>query len=164
MSVTHPEYDCLYCDTQTTNPVGAYCSEECKYRDKGSTALSEIERDHRYCSSCYRIRKSIFRPSEHPRFRKKAKLIRESFVGYEYPTENVERGDFGLECMCGNISHSHPDEILRSQEPYSWYLFLLFDHLQEKGAIEQSFDLIRFLEVYWDRGDFEIAIGRALYE
>lgn len=142
-----------------------YCSVNCLFKKKGTDALRNVEQDHRFCSSCYRIRKEIYRPDESvtPDFRRKPKLIRDAFVGFEHHTEHVEMGPYGLECECGTVGSRTSEDLYRNSEAFEWWLKLVFDQLNEEGQLEQSFDLEIFVDRLWKHDNLERAVGEALY-
>lgn len=138
-----------------------YCSPACERADD---LLSTICHDHRFCSICFRPRKTVHRPadSESPKLRKKSLVVREAFVGFEEHTEFVERGPYGLECDCGGMDHADRDEFLRSGTPYEFWLKLATDQLRAEGAVDYHFDLATFCDHVWAADDFGVAVGKAL--
>jgi len=123
MSTTQSSYGtCRYCSSDRTpaNAVDQFCSLACKHRDLGAKALRNIEHDHRFCSSCYKPLNVVFRPAdrESPKLRKKALVIRESFIGFQDVTEFAQIGNYGLECECGNCQHNHAERMPRGVKTY----------------------------------------------
>jgi len=155
---SHPE-----CNTEHSR-TGSYCSPECRTKHKGRKALLNIKHDHRFCSTCYKPLKVVYRPDDRdtPELRKKALIIRESFTGFQDYTEHVEHGNFGIECSCGNVDHYHSEELLRDNEGYEWYLKLVFQKFRAEGQIDSEFDIECFCNTYWETGDFELSVGRSL--
>ena len=157
---------CAHCgdDHPVETGVGSYCSTDCRERARGASALRNIEHDHRFCSTCYKPLKVVFRPAdrESPKLRKKALVIRESFVGFQDFTEFAESGDFGLECSCGNVDHYHHEPDFRDGEPYEWYLKLAITKFRQEGQTDDRFDLETFADEFWTTDDLELAVGRAL--
>lgn len=143
---------------------GSYCSGECADRDDAASVLQHLEQAHTFCVSCFKPRKVVYRPDEAstPELRKKAFIIRESFVGFETLTEFSEAGPYGIECSCGAINHDLAVDLCRDGEPYEWFLQLAIDHFRELGEWDYEFDIEEFCEVFWRSDDFELAIGRAL--
>jgi hypothetical protein len=143
---------------------GGYCSEDCKIRAKATDVLDTIQSDHRFCSSCYRPIKTVFRPDDNvtPELRKKALLIRESFIGFEDLTRYAEQGSYGVECTCGNLQHYHAEELLRDGAPYEWFLKLSIERLANEGQFEYTFAIDEFCNAFWETEDFEYALGEAV--
>jgi len=186
VSVSHPclmsisvreatRYECARdgCDGQFTEPkavAGSYCSSVCRDRERGENLLQDLAYDHRFCGSCFKPRKVVYRPDAYdvPKLRDKAVLIRESFVGFEELTEFAGMGPHGIECECGNIDHFHAEDLFRQGEPYEWYLKLAVTKLREEGRHEYEFDIQTFADELWHDGDtdagadFALAIGRAI--
>lgn len=172
MSVTRPQTRHFECDGpgcseefDTASAVaGSYCSPACRDRDTGQSLLAHIGQDHRFCASCYRPRKVVYRPddADAPELRKKALLVRESFVGFETVTEFADRGPYGIECQCGTVDHDHSEPVVRDGEPYEWWLARAVGQLRAEGQVEYEFDVATFADAYWNGADIELAVGRAL--
>jgi len=165
VSLRNYQGTCLHCSQEFEfNENRDYCSEECEIADRGQGLLNQIENDHRFCGSCYKPIKTVYRPADEttPELRKKALVIRESFVGFEDLTEHAEKGQYGIECSCGNISHYHAEELLRDGEPYEWFLKLSVETFREEGQREDTFCIETFCNVYWETEQFAYAIGKAL--
>lgn len=105
--------------TEGTAIRSRFCSLDCFYRDKGRTALNQIESDHRFCATCFRQVKTTSEPSEDWTDRGASPMdaalangavlanadgeitldatecsdarptATDSAVGYQYPTENT---------------------------------------------------------------------------
>jgi len=154
------------CDARfsQSGAVGSYCSVECQARDRGETVLNHLARDHRFCGSCYRPRKVVYRPDESdvPDLRKKALLIRESFVGFETLTEFAEGGPYGIECNCGTTDHRTAEHLFRAGEPWEWWLARAVDQLADNGVWEYRLDAAALADAVWRTDDLALAVGRAL--
>lgn len=147
---------------------GSYCSQACADRDCGQTVLDHLRQDHRFCSTCLRPRKVVYRPadSETPALRRKALIVREAFIGFEDLTQWSDMGPHGIECQCGSLDHHTPDDWLRSGEPWEWWLARAVDQLRREGQWEYCLDAANLAEETWDGGDQDVdlalALGRAL--
>lgn len=151
--------------TELVTPAnGVYCDEECRLTHKGEKLLRNIEQDHRFCATCYKPLRVVYRPAEGeaPSLRKKALLIRESFIGFQDLTEHAESGDYGVECDCGNIQHYHSEPTLRNGEPYEHFLNLAIDRLRNEGQFEYTFDTEAFSSTLDESDHFEYAVGVAI--
>jgi len=158
-------YRCAYCDDEIEHTVaGSYCSERCHTAHKGQKALNNIRHDHRFCSTCFRPLKVVYRPDDAdcPELRKKALIIRESFQGFQDFTEHAESGNHGIECVCGNVDHYHSEDTLREGEPFEWFLKLAFETFRKEGQVDYTFDTETFADQYWQHNDFEHAVGAAI--
>ncbi len=168
MSSTRSQfYECSHPEcTEDHSRTASYCSPECRLKHKGRKALRNIKHDHRFCSTCYKPLKVVYRPadSKTPKLRKKALIIREAFAGFQDFTEFAESGDYGLECDCGNVDHYHSEPDFRDQESYEWWLKLVFETFKKEGQQDDSFDIETFCDSYFETDDFELALGRALHE
>lgn len=143
---------------------GSYCSTECRDRATGDRVLGHLRQDHRFCGSCYRPRKTVYRPadSEVEKLRSKALIIRESFVGFEELTEFVSEGPYGIECNCGTIAHRDSEPLFRDGEPYEWWLARAVEQLREEGVWEYDLDVATFADALWAGDDLALAVGRAV--
>lgn len=167
---TRPEsFDCSHddCDGEFLKPnavAGSFCSTDCRDRDRGASLLNHLEQDHRFCGSCYRPRKTVYRPkgATCPELRKKALVIRESFVGFEELTEFSSKGPYGIECRCGTISHDAAELLFRDGEPWEWWLSRAIDQLREEGQHDRHLDAAALADAYWETDDLALAVGRAL--
>jgi hypothetical protein len=93
-------------------------------------------------------------------------LVREAFVGFEYPTEHLEYDAGRQHCRCGTIDHGDELEELRSVEGgvVLTNLFRCLFHLHASGAIDESPDLPRLFDGFRESGgDLDYAVGQALY-
>lgn len=144
--------------------AGSYCSRRCADRDRGEAVLAHLERDHRFCSSCYRPHKVVYRPadSETPQLRSKALVIRESFVGFETLTEHAESAAYGIECECGAVGHRTVEGLCREGAPYEWYLALAVRQLRAEGEWDYQLDIATFADAIWEGAALPVAVGRAL--
>lgn len=164
-----PEYPCEYggCDdtrTREDSVEGSYCSQNCADADRGETFLKRLAQDHRFCSGCYRPRKTVFRPPdrESPKLRTKGLVIREAFVGFEELTEHATEGAYGIECRCSAVNHDIDDPDLREGSPYEWWLKRAADQLRSEGQDFGPLSIATFADALWDGVDFAVAVGRAL--
>jgi len=164
-----PTVRCQYSDCHEHGPEweftdGQYCSTEHAVRDDGHEVLSTLARDHRFCGSCYRPQKVVYRPpdTESPKLRTKALVVRESFVGYEELTEHAEQGAYGIECSCGSVGHGDPETLCRNGSPYEWFLKCAVRQLRSEGTWDYHFDIETFADASWGDDDLELAVGRAL--
>lgn len=159
------ETECHQCgNTYEYGYDGQYCSQECFLASKGEKALNNIRHDHRFCSTCYRPLKVVYRPDDQdtPELRKKALVIRESFAGFQDFTEYAESGAHGLECVCGNVDHYHSEGFIRDSEPYEWFLKLAIAKFRDEGQVDYTFDITEFSNAYWETDNFEYAVGKAI--
>ena len=158
-------YECSHpdCDNDHSR-TASYCSEDCRLKHKGRKLLRNVKHDHRFCSTCFKPLKIVYRPedSKTPKLRKKALIIRESFVGFQDFTEHVEHGDYGIECSCGNVDHYHSEPDFRDSEGYEWWLRLVIETFNKEGQLDADFDLETFADTFWQTDDFELAVGKAL--
>lgn len=152
---------CLERATEYGMVAGSYCSQECHARATGSDFLEVVRRDHRFCWSCLRRRKEIERPTDEF-LRGRDRHAAEAIVGYEYATEHVDEGDWGLECRCGAVDHDVPEYDRRDGVPWYWLLFLIGERLVEDGHRESGMHLPTLLELHYQTDDLELAVGAAL--
>lgn len=155
------------CDHRFTEPeavAGSYCSTECRDRARGEGALVRIRRDHRFCGSCYRPRKTVYRPDDAdvPDLRRKALIIRESFVGFEDLSEFAALGPHGVECACGTTDHTTEEQLFRDGEPWHWWLSAAIQQLREEGFWEYECDAATLADAFWREQDLALAVGKAL--
>ena len=156
----HPD-----CESErTSSQYGSFCSDRCKTRHVGLKALRNIKHDHRFCATCYKPLKTIYRPAdrESAKLRTKAVIIRDSFVGYQELTEFAKRGGYGLECSCGNVGHYHTEQAFQEGEPYEWFLKLAFEKFRKEGQIDDRFCIETFCNEFWRSEDLEFSVGKAL--
>lgn len=123
-----------------------YCSKACYYRFKGANVLEEIQRDHKFCATCFRQIKTVARPDgvevrtdpvEHEAAVNEEKNL---FIGWQYATKHMEVAEDDLggintnpeghdrliapsqvdftrwSCICGNVDPSNRDEIIEAVE------------------------------------------------
>lgn len=150
---------------------GAYCSADCYYREKGRKALKNLEKDHRYCRTCFAKVKDLEKPDDDaPDF----------VVGYQYGTaaatdacreydsdsENLrplvkER----LGCRCGTTDLRDFDETLATTDLQTT-LINLVAALRQKHREDKvpRLDYRRLWDAYGDTADLEYSVGVALYE
>lgn len=172
MASTHAEQStvgCQYSGCDARGPEwkftdGEYCSTKHKHQAKGERLLRHLAQDHRFCGSCYRPRKTVYRPDDAdcPSLRKKALLVREAFVGFETLTEFSEKGPHGIECACGTTD-SHTEELVfRDGEPWEWWLAAAAAQLRREGQHDQTLDAAELADAYWQHDDLALAVGTAL--
>lgn len=155
-----PECDASYA---IPNAVGGYCSDECAARHRGRKLLRHIRQDHRFCTSCWRPRKTVERPTAHAR-RGLGPITDECLVGYEDATRHVEHGPYGLECECAAVSHDIEGWDRRAEGPYHWHLAEIVAQIDAEGQRDIDFDLAVFADAYWETDDLELAVGRAIQD
>lgn len=141
--------------------AGSYCSQACADRGTGRDFLRSIRGDHRFCWSCLRTVKEVERPTDEAR-RGLGPITDECLVGYEYLTEHADVGEHGVECRCGAVGHDLDFWLRREDGPWQWYLMLVVETTREEGQHDYHFDLATFADEFWETGDFELAVGRAL--
>jgi hypothetical protein len=155
------------CDTEFVDGAavqGSYCSQDCADRETGAGLLRALAHDHRFCASCYRPRKVVYRPAdaECEQLRKKALVVRESFVGFQHLTEYADVGEHGVECSCGAVDHRASIDLCRDGEAYEWWLKRAVEQLRREGKFDYRFDIQTFADRLWDGDDIELAVGRAI--
>lgn len=160
------QFDCSFadCDQQRTkhsSVAGSFCSEECAARHEGRKFLNQVRTDHRFCWSCFRARKEIERPTDEAR-RNLDPICDQALVGFEYHSEHVEMGPYGLECECGAVDHDVEEWDRRDEAPYHWYLYRVSQQLVAEGQREDAIDLETFADALWETDDLELAVGLAL--
>ena len=169
IAITQPEqYTCEHrdCNEEVPEPNlvrGQYCSLACADRADGQTVIDHLRRDHRFCATCLRPRKVVYRPADRDveSLRRKALLIRESFVGFEELTEFAELGEHGIECECGAIAHDTP-LLDRDGGPWEWWLARAVEQLRHEGQWEYRVDVPTLADAAWETDDLELAVGHAL--
>ncbi|WP_436933675.1 hypothetical protein [Halovenus marina] len=164
--VPEQRYECALeeCDqerTPSTSIAGSYCSDECAARAAGRALLQDIEQDHRFCWSCFRQRKSIERPTAEAK-RGRGRWTAEAMVGFEYATEHVDMGPYGLECTCGAVDHDLDWTEVRDRTPFHWYLGLASRQLVADGRRDDAVDVAELADQLWLTDDLELSVGRAL--
>lgn len=170
ITITQAErYECSRegCTERFASPEsirGSYCSTACADRDRGQDVIDHLRRDHRFCGTCLRPRKVVYRPADADveDLRRKALLIRESFVGFETLTEHAHMGPHGIECRCGAIDHRGTESWLRDGEPWEWWLLRAVDQLRHEGQWQYRLDIETLANAVWDDQDLPLALGRAL--
>jgi len=153
--------DCDNTRTPSSSVAGSFCSQECAARHRGRAVLRDLRQDHRWCLSCWRERKEIERPTAAAR-RGLGPQTDAALVGYEYTTEHVDRGPYGLECTCGAVDHDIEGWIQHETGPYHWHLKRLVEQTAAEGQHDSEFDLATFADVFWETDDLELALGAAL--
>lgn len=152
---------------------GSYCSAECYFRHRGHKALKNLEKDHRFCRTCFGRVKEIEDPPE-------GLDVPEFVVGYQYGTPRAttaarEYDRDGLPplirqrlgCRCGATDLRKFDPALATVDPEETIGNLVVA-LREKYR-EDKLPLVdhhRLAEAYDpdDPASLEYAVGVALYE
>lgn len=173
------ETECKQCSVPYKHGYnGAYCSADCLYRSKGEGILSDLEDDHKVCSTCFSTLKEIEEPPER---------ATDAAIGIEHPTVKATRADGAphpadvddlgvlrptpsthtpLACECGTIDNAR-DETLERVEGAAVLLNLWGQlcRLFTQGAIDDAPSKKRLLDGLRERGerDWAFAIGYALH-
>lgn len=162
------QYPCEYCESAfdpATSIKDSFCSLDCYHRHRGEQLLRKIRHDHRFCATCYRVRKEIDRPPD-PWLRKRARLIREAVIGFEYPTPNLHHGPGFTYCECGSVDHTTAHEWVRDgniRDSIENCLAVLHQ-LYHEGQLDTQPDKYRLVRTLYDNEcDWALAIGRALF-
>jgi len=169
MSITltrQTTYNCAFADcdetrTESSSVDGSYCSVECAARDTGRQFLRDLRHDHRFCTSCFRQRKEIERPTAAARCGLGVHTDA-ALVGFEYLTEHAAPGVHGIECACGAVNHDIDEEWLRESGAYHWFLKTAAETLVGEGQREDTLDLATLANTLWETDDLELAVGLAL--
>jgi len=165
MSIQSPKpYECRYCGGARSGGT-AFCSEECRIRDRGEKLLRTIKHDHTLCSTCFLQLKEIYRPDPELcySFRTKSEHIKNAFSGFQTLTPNADMGEFGTECQCGNVDHYAEENSIRRVEPYTWNLKIAIEVLKEKGKFpeDETFDIVEFADAFFEN-DLTFSLGKAV--
>lgn len=171
---------------------GSYCSRRCFDADRGESALARIADDHRWCGTCFRPIKEIepppdgvsvtVGPPEHPA-RRDTDLVADVLVGYQYPTEHMERAvdEFGgagdgdarplqrtrWACECGAVDPHDQHDLVRDQQPEQTAaaLWAALARLAKEDTFQQNPDPSRFKTALREYGyDWAGLAGRTLHE
>lgn len=163
---------CAFCDGYR-NPRksvrGSYCSDDCYFRHRGRKALKNLEKDHRFCRTCFAQVKEIEDPPERaPSF----------VVGYQYGTDDAtsaareyDREDASrplvkerLGCRCGATDLWEYDPLLASVD-LERTLVNLWSALRTKHREDKvpSPDHSQLFDAYRETRDLEYAVGVGLY-
>jgi len=184
-SQTEQTYACQQCGEDYPSRAsvgGSFCSERCLYTHRGRKALNTIASDHRWCATCFRQVKTTHRPPDSdlvalniPRH------IRETFVGYQYTTDNATTGVDESEpegnaarrttytrvsCECGAVDTSDQHEVLRGLDPAQTIesLWACLVRLEADGTLQHRPTRDAYIEALRETDlDWTYAIGRALY-
>lgn len=169
--VSAPTYDCSRSDCdkqfqQASAAAGSYCSQRCAALDRGECLLKDLRRDHRFCATCFRARKDVYRPdaADVPALREKAAVVRDAFIGFEDLTAAAAYGDYGVECECGAVGHDHVFETLREQHPWPLHLAAAVVYLREEGRFDHQLDVEEFRRALEAGAELPLALGWALDE
>lgn len=163
--------------------AGSYCSLDCSDRAEAASLLAHIRQDHKYCATCFGVKKDIEPPKPAQSFDKTGsgwvpedadsatiewygqETSEQAAVGFEHLTDRAERGPYGVECVCGAVSHDAVDKSLRADEPWLWHLYTTIAHLrEERDKTEKRVHLVTLADELWDGADLELALGRALHD
>lgn len=151
--------------------AGSYCSHECYYSDRGESALTNLEDDHKYCRSCFARVKDVEEPPEE---------LDDYIVGFQYGTEHARRVSKEYEraptakgilkrrigCACGNTELGEYDAAV-AEADLERTLVSLVDALRDKyheGRLDEKVDWRRLFEAYREHESIEYAVGVGLYE
>lgn len=180
----HSRQTCKTCgDEYNTNYKRGYCSERCYLKKRGQEILDTIRHKHFLCGSCFAVIKDIeHKPEQYDLLERGSALTIEdgekkrvrytqaetekAIIGFQYLTDKADKGEFGTECLCGTVDHYAEEPINREIEPYAWNLNLACETLAEQGHSdleEHGFDLVQFLNTYWESEDLAYAVGQAVY-
>ncbi|AUV81280.1 hypothetical protein C2R22_06045 [Salinigranum rubrum] len=191
---------CGFCDEETDEETAirdSFCSFECFRRYKGRKALNAIESDHTLCATCFRVVKTVEKPPwgtelkvEGPRGRGDEDVKKDCLIGYQYPTEHMEKGLRDLKravvdddsvdrrqvvavpaalrwgCECGNTDPKNRDEILEAVDLEQTIVSLLgcLRTLAAEGTLNSPPSWPQLRDALRDHGrDWELVIGTALY-
>jgi hypothetical protein len=84
---------CSHCDgprDPRASVEGSWCSLECYRIEKGENALAAVEQNHRFCATCFRQKKTVYRPTDEALLDADvAKGIVSIFKGFQDPTEHA---------------------------------------------------------------------------
>lgn len=149
---------------------GSYCSRKCYYRHKGHKALKNVEKDHRFCRTCFaRVKEIEDPPDDAPDF----------VVGYQYgtPAATTAAREYDRDgvarplvkqrigCECGATDLRHWDETLAETDRVSTMINLVAALREKEREDKVPFlDYRRLFTAYRDTGDLEYAVGVGLYE
>lgn len=182
---TQETYTCRHCGgprEAATSVGGSFCSERCLYRHRGEKALRRIASDHRWCATCFRQVKETTRPDDiELQDAGVSKLVRQSFVGFEDPTEHAVEGVDDREhrdnpyrrtaytrtsCECGAVDPNDRHAVLRDLDPEATMqsLWQCLVALEEHGTLQRRPSKPVYIEAIRESNrDWIYAIGRALY-
>jgi hypothetical protein len=182
---TQETYTCRYCDgprEAAASVGGSFCSERCFYRYRGEKALRRITSDHRWCATCFRQLKETTRPDDTElQDAGVSKLIRQSFVGFEDPTEHAVEGVDDREhrdnpyrwteftrtsCECGTVDPTDRHAVLRDLDPKATMqsLWQCLVALEKYGTLQQRPSKPAYIEALRETTrDWTYAVGRALH-
>ena len=165
-TLAHPNQTCKACETEYNGGYApGYCSEDCFYRAKGQNILRQINNDHRHCSSCFHVRKSIEKPPEWF-LQERPYAIREAIVGFEYYTQHVQKEHGFAYCECGNVEHFSENQFLRDLDPKTAVtnLAALLGTYYKENQIPEKPDAKPLVETIKESEDYALAIGKAVFE
>jgi len=131
----HKQTQCKHCeDNYTTGFDAQYCSEQCFYREKGSSAQNILKHDHRLCGTCAAILKQIDPPSEE--WEHKRQSMQEVLL--ENGAELIQ-GDSRIEIDATEATGHRPitDAVIGFQDSTPEATDVLRDSHTDKYSIEQ---------------------------
>lgn len=153
----------------------AYCTPECYYQARGQSVLEHLERDHRFCATCWAQIKEVEPATE---------TTPDAFIGFQFPKpsareglktlpspeDHVDRSRVALICECGNTDHQHHEREYRVLDDLQARLRNLLQALHTLAAedkLDHEPDHEVFLENVTyeeDRVRYAEAVGRCLYD
>lgn len=156
------------CSTETREGElirGSYCSLRCFHRSEGRDILRNIKHDHRFCSSCFRVRKEIDYPPE-SFIAERSKLVGEAMIGEEELTPQMTTESGLVYCTCGTIDHDAEEKTLRHLDREEavanlWSLLQQFAEESQVAAVPSREPFDRELA---ESGEVAVAIGAAIYD
>lgn len=167
MSVTPADetYPCSVCNRpfrKATGVRGSFCSHRCysihRRRKDARDILNQLDRDHRFCGTCFRQTKTVDEPPG------ERWGLPDCLVGFEYATEHAteaettvsvdeygrERivGHSGKGCECGNTAHYQSEPALQSRFAFETAHFLVdsVDTLHAEGKTDATVDTRRLTD------------------
>lgn len=155
----------------TSNAVdGSFCSRLCRdidtNRKTARDILNQIERDHRFCATCFARHKEVDKPPQnhsvnigpvrHPG--RARMLAKNCLIGFQYTTHWADEGDrtrtvdkYGRErlvghgptCACGNTHHRQDEASLSTRFAFEYGHKQLVDavaELRSEGKTDAQVD------------------------
>lgn len=158
-------YACEHCEGRRQDGA-SFCSTECRYRHKGENVLRNIRFDHRFCSTCYRQLRDIEKPPDELLIQNKvSQLVRESIIGFEYPTPNYQWEQGIWSCKCGTINHKDEHGFLQLSELECVLVNLVrvLQRYEREGQLD-TFSVDSFFSGFREISglDYAYAVGRSL--
>lgn len=153
-------YECEECGgprTQAASIKGSFCSQDCYHSHQASKQardiLNQLERDHRYCYTCFRRLKDTYRPpsrwglpdsvtsfqslTPHAQIGQKTKH-RPHYLNTDHIKTTVDQTRTGAICSCGNTHHRDLEPVIRQRclLESAHYLLTSIQSLKEEGKFE----------------------------